>query len=289
MFNPSILSGLGIVFSICFLGYWLFNKMTEQVDDETETFILIMGQVKKTLKTPGLHFMPEKVLPWVQAINISKQIDYKNFKNIQVSDHYGTTVIIDLWVEFRISDPYKALFSVENWEEVMESLVIHTTASILCSQTIDEILKHRSELAEQLRIAMIQETERWGITISGAMIQNVGLLPEISKQFFNSVAARIERTKAVIEEEGRIRVAKLEANTHFKVAELNSLAKLQLPIAIGAAYGNLSAEPEVLRGFQKYWELNHLDPRKTVIFNGFKSGTLDVAESVAAVESILSR
>jgi regulator of protease activity HflC (stomatin/prohibitin superfamily) len=284
----SLLIGFASITSLSLIAFWLFKQSTIQVDDETESFVLSMGQVKKRIEKPGLHFIPEKSLPWVQIVNISKQIDFRTYKNIQVSDHYGTTVIVDLWVEFKIFDPYKALFSVENWEEVLESLVIHTTGSILCAQTVDQILKQRHELAHQLRQAMALETERWGISISGAMIQNVGLLPEISKQFFNSVAARIERTKALIEEEGRIKVAQLEANTYHKVAELNSLAKAQLPLAIGGAYGKLSNEPKVLRAYQEYWELTHLDPRKTVTFNGFAANSIDAVEASMAVESILN-
>jgi regulator of protease activity HflC (stomatin/prohibitin superfamily) len=288
MLSLSTFIGFSATLIIAALIYWFFSKVTEQVEDETETFILNMGLVKRRISQPGLHFVPEKIFPWVQSMSISKQIDFKTFKNIQVSDHYGTTVIVDLWVEFHISDPYKALFSVENWSEVLESLVIHTTASILCSQTVEEILKHRNELSEQLRRAMESETERWGIKLSGAMIQNVALLPEISKQFFNSVAARIERTKALIEEEGRIRVAQLEAHTHHKVAELNSLAKTQKTLAIGNAYGKLANSPKTLRAFQEYWELTHLDPRKTVTFNGFSNGPIDAVEASMAVESILN-
>jgi regulator of protease activity HflC (stomatin/prohibitin superfamily) len=288
MFTLATLIGMGIILLTAVIGYWLFNKTTEQVEDETEVFILNMGLVKKRLTQPGLHWIPEKIFPWVQSINISKQIDFRTYRNIQVSDHYGTTVIVDLWVEFHISDPYKALFSVENWSEVLESLVIHSTGSILSSQKVEEIIRHRNELSEQLKQTMASETERWGITLSSAMIQNVSLLPEVSKQFFKSVAARIERTKALIEEEGRISVAQLEAQTHFKVAELNSLAKTQMPLEIGSAYGKLALNPKLLKSYQEYWDLIHLDPRKTVTFNGFTHSPISAVEASMAIDSILN-
>lgn len=288
MLNISFVIGILFIFTLCLVGYFIFKKTTLTVEEETDTFVLSLGQVKEHLQTSGLHFVPEKLLPWVQTVSVSKQIDYRTYKNIHVNDHYGTTVIVDLWIEFRVSDPYKALFGVENWEEVLESSVKHTTASILCAQTVPEILKHRTELADQLRYELELETERWGITISGAMIQNIGLLPEISKQFFNTVAARIERTKALIEEEGRLRVAKLEADTQFKIAELSGLAKSQLPIAISNTYRSLSEDPKVLKAFQDYWELINLDPRKTVSFNGFAPSAIDALEASMAVESVLN-
>jgi regulator of protease activity HflC (stomatin/prohibitin superfamily) len=288
MHTTSILIGFLCVLFFAGLAHLVFSVITVKLDDESETFILSMGKVKKILVEPGLHFVPQKILPWVQIINISKQIDFRTFKNIQVSDHYGTTVNIDLWIEFKISNPYKAFFSVENWEEVLKSLILSNVAAILSTQTVSSIIKQRNELADQLRESVSSETERWGLTVSSAMIQNVGLLTETSKKLFNTVAAKIERTKALIEEEGRLKVAKLDADTYHKVAELNGLAKAQHSIAIGTAYSKLSSDPRLLRAFQDYWSMLHLDPRKTVTFSGLKTSSIDAVESTAAIESIVS-
>jgi regulator of protease activity HflC (stomatin/prohibitin superfamily) len=288
MFNTSILLGFSFVLAFVFVGYWLFKKIGVVVEDETESFILSFGEVKRKLQKPGLHLIYENFYPWVEIINISKQIDYRTYQNIQVNDHFGTTVIIDLWIEFKISDPYKAIFEVENWEEVLKSSVMHTTTAILSAQTIQQILSQRAELGMQLKEAMLIETERWGITLSAAMIQNVSLLPEVSKQFFGTVAAKIERTKALIQEEGRLKVARLDAETAHRFAELNALAKVQMPKAISEAYKELAKDPKVLRAFQEYWELLHLDPRKTVAFNKLPEGSIGVLEASMAVESYLN-
>lgn len=288
MVTSSIFIGMGIVILLALSIYGLFQKLTHQVAEQTESFLLRFGKIERILKVPGLYFLPQKVLPWYELISVSKQIDYRNFKGIQVNDRNGTTIIVDLWMEFRITDTYKALFSVESWEEVLESVVIHSTASILCSQSIEEILKHRTELSEHLKQSIEAETARWGLSLHTAMIQNIGLRPEISKQFFQSVAARIERTTALIQEEGRLQVAKLEASTAYKIAELNGLSRSQLPMEIGKFYQSLSTEPQQQKKFIQYWELMNLDPKKTVTVSGFSSGPLEIIEATKAVESILT-
>lgn len=267
---------------------WCWSKMTLQLPEQTEAFLMSFGRFEKSFKTPGLYWVPSLLLPWTHLIKISKHIDYRTYKSIQVNDRFGTTVIIDLWLEFKISDPYRALFSVEHWEEALQSVVLHSTSSILSSQTIDEILKHRSELAERLQIAISIETERWGVQLRGAMIQNIGLLPEISKRFFQSVAAKIERTKALVEEEGRLKVASLEATTSRRIAELNGQARSQLPLEIGHFYKELLTDPNWLAQFQKFWELTNLDPRKTVTFSGFSDSPLGATEMAKAVESVMT-
>jgi regulator of protease activity HflC (stomatin/prohibitin superfamily) len=289
MIAYSFYFGFIAIMTLAMILFFSFKHLTIKVNEETEVFILSFGKVKRNFTTPGLHFYPANIFPWIKTFTVSKKVDFRTYKNIHVNDHNGTTVILDLWIEFRLSDPYKSMFSVENWEEALESLAKHTTASILCTQTVPEILKHRTELADQLRQSMAEETERWGLTISGAMIQNIGLLPEISKQFFNTVAARIEKTKAYIEEEGRLRVAHLEAETQQKVAKLNGLAKTQLPTAISEVYLNFSVDPKLLHAFQEYWELLHLDPRKTVSFNGFEQSPVKALEASVAIETLLNQ
>jgi regulator of protease activity HflC (stomatin/prohibitin superfamily) len=281
---------MGLLSIIILFGttYWLFNKLTLQVREQSESVLLSFGKLEKKFTKSGLHWVPQKIFPWVNTISVSKQIDHRTYKSIQVNDRFGTTVVVDLWIEFRISEPYRALFSVENWEEVLQSVVVHSTASILCSQTVNEILKHRTELSEQLKASIALETERWGISLLGAMIQNIGLLPEISKQFFQSVAARIERTTAFIQEEGRLNVARLDASTAHRIAEMNGLARSQLPIEISNFYQSLAADPMLLKKFQEYWELINLDPRKTVTFSGFSEHPLAVVEATKAIESVLS-
>jgi regulator of protease activity HflC (stomatin/prohibitin superfamily) len=288
MVASSVAMGICATLGLAVLGYWFFDRLTMQVQEQSESFLLSFGKLEKRLSRPGLHWTPSRLLPWVSCISVSKQIDYRTYRGIQVNDRYGTTVVVDLWLEFRISEPYRALFSVENWEEVLQSVVVHSTASILCSQTVEEILKHRTELAEQLQASIALETERWGITLTGAMIQNIGLLPEISKQFFQSVAARIERTTALVREEGRLQVAKLDATTAHKVAELNGLARSQMPMEIGKFYQTLSTDPVLLEKFKAYWELNNLDPRKTVTFNGFTESPIGAVEATKAIESMMS-
>lgn len=284
----SIMLGIVSVLSLAGFGYWLFCKTTVQLPEQSEVFLLSFGKIKKVLKKPGLHWVPERLLFWINVVSISKQIDFRTYKGIQVNDRFGTTVVIDLWLEFRVSDPYRALFSVEHWEEVLEGVVIHSTGSILSSLTMNEILKSRSELADQLRASIAMETERWGISITGAMIQNIGLLPEIAKQVFQSVAARIERAKALIEEEGRLKVATLDATTAHRVAELNGLARSQLPLEIGKFYHHLSQDPLLYQKFKEYWDLVNLDPKKTVTFSGFSESPMGAVEVTKAMESMLS-
>lgn len=282
----SLMFGLSLIAVVSGGLVLLFKLITHQVGEQTEAFVLKFGKVTSQLTEPGLYWLPDKIWPWVQVISVSKQTDGRLFKDIQLSDRFGTSIVVDLWVEFKISDAHRALFSVENWEEVLESVVLHSATAILSTFNIDQILKNRLELAARIQASIANESERWGLTLHTAMIQNVGLLPDTQKRMFQSVAAKIERTTALIQEEGRLKVAELEAATSRKIAELNGISRSQNLIELGRFYRSL--DRKTLEKFKEYWELQNTDPKKLVIYSGFEGRTLELAEAVKSVEAVTS-
>jgi regulator of protease activity HflC (stomatin/prohibitin superfamily) len=282
----SFMFGLSLIAMTGGGGVLLFKAVTYQVSEQTEVFVLKFGKITRKLTEPGLYWLPDKLWPWVQVISVSKQTDGRLFKDIQLSDRFGTTIVVDLWVEFKISNAHRALFIVESWEEVLESVVLHSATAILSTFDIEQILKNRLELAARIRSSIEAESERWGLSLHSAMIQNVGLLPDTSKRMFQSVAARIERTSALVQEEGRLRVAELEAETSRKIAELNGISRSQNLIALGKFYRSL--DHRTLGKFREYWELHNTDPKKLVTFAGFGGHPLELAEAVKSVEALTS-
>ena len=115
---------------------------------------------------------------------------------MHVNDERGTTVIVDLWLEYRVVDPAKAIFSVADWSRSLQNLVSHAATSILGSRDFHQILCDRTELGTLLQQDISHETERWGVDIEFVFIRNVSLLPEISQQMFRTIGARLERVKA---------------------------------------------------------------------------------------------
>jgi hypothetical protein len=57
-----------------------------------------------------MHWMPARMLPWVKLRTVSLRRDFRLFDDVHVNDARGTTLMVDLWLEFRIEDPAKAIF-----------------------------------------------------------------------------------------------------------------------------------------------------------------------------------
>ena len=277
---------LGIIAGVLFIPtlYLIFKSIVIQLENENNDLICRFGKLKKIIKKPGFHFWLDKVMPWTQVIIVSLKKDFRCFEEIHINDCRGTTLIIDIWFEFHIQDPIKAVFQVENLEKFLESILSSSATSVLGTYEFNYILANRHELNEVLKTDIAKELERWGIHIELIFISRLSLLPEVSKQLFETVAAKLEKTKADIEEKGRLDAQLLEAETSSKVASLIAEAKGQYSLCISRAYENLSHNPELFNSYKKLYELSLVKPHRTVVFQGFG---IDELTSIEAAMTML--
>jgi regulator of protease activity HflC (stomatin/prohibitin superfamily) len=240
------------------------------VEDEHVALVTRFGKLVAKYDKPGLVWHPDKWLPWVKVQQVSLARDFRVIHDLRLNDARGTTVVADLWVELRIVDPEKALFAVEDWDKATQNLVLHAAMTILGSRDFQEILDDRSDLGAKLQRDVSAETERWGVKVDQVFVRHVALLPEVSRQVFGTVAARLERARAVLVEQGRLDVAQLEAETARRVAQLVAEAKSQYPLAVGRALARLKKNPLVFAAYNALYELAQVRGARTVTFRGFE-------------------
>jgi regulator of protease activity HflC (stomatin/prohibitin superfamily) len=276
---PLLVIGLVLGVALIPVVVLVIRAVTLFVEEDEAVLVTSFGKLVETFKTPGLHVLPTKLMPWVSATRVSLRRDFRHFKNVHVNDARGTTVIVDLWVEFRVADPARAIFSVTDWDHALQNLVSHAATSILGSREFREILCDRTELGELLANDIAKETDAWGIAIELVFIRNVSLLPEVSRQMFETIAARLERAKADIQESGRLDVAQLEGDTSMRVASLVAEAKGQYPAAVGRALALLKTRPALFTAYNELYELSLIRPHRTIAFRGFAGGDLRAADA----------
>jgi regulator of protease activity HflC (stomatin/prohibitin superfamily) len=245
------------------------KMMRVEVEDEEVALVTRFGKLVSVLKEPGWHWLFGRMLPHVNVEHVSLRRDFRHITNVHINDARGTTVVVDVFLEYRIVDPVKATFEVADWDRSLRNVVSHAVISILGDREFKEILCDRTDLGERLKQEIDAETGRWGLKIEFALIRNVSLLPEVSQQLFHMIAARLERAKAHIEEEGHQRVALLEAQTSARVSELVADAKAQYAAAVGRAYSDLKKNHEVFSAYEALYELSLLKPQRTIAFKGF--------------------
>lgn len=275
VFVSGILLGLAV---IPFLAL-LVRMFRVEVEDNEVVLVTRFGKLSSRLTTPGWHWLLDRAMPWTKTHTVSLRSDYCDFPNICINDARGTTVVVDVWLEFSVVDPVKATFEIADWRDALKNLVSHSVITILGNREFKQILTDRNELGEMLKRDIDAETARWGIKVELAFIKNISLLPEVSQQLFHAVAARLERAKADIEEKGRQQVSLLQAQTAAKVSVLVAEAKGQYPAAVGRAYADLKKKPKVFDAYRELYDLSMLRPQQTVAFKDFADGEMRPIEA----------
>ena len=250
-------------------GILLLKAVHLEVHDGEAVLVTRFGKLYQTLLEPGWHWLWERVFPWYGTARVSLRRDFRSILDVHVNDARGTTLLVDVWVEFRIIDPARALYSVEDWDVSLRNVVTHAVIAILSNRDFKQVLRDRTELNDLLQKEIAADTDRWGLRIEQVFIKDVSLLPEVAQQVFHSVAARLERAKASLEEEGRQRVALLHAETSAQVSTLVAEAKSQNALAVGRALEALRAKPEVHAAYTELYELSLVHPSRTISFRGF--------------------
>lgn len=269
-----LLLGAAAPLVIVFTLWTIVQMLTVSVEDEEVLLVERFGKHITTYREPGLTWLPSKILPWVSLHRVSLRRDFLQLADLHVADREGTTVIVDVWIDYRITDPVKAEYAVAQLHESLRGLVMHATLALLGRRTFSEILCDRSELGELLKNDIRTDTERWGVVIELAFLQKVSLLPEVSARILSSIAARLGRARAELQEEGRLAVATIEAATSVQVAALTAEAKGQYPLAVGRAMAQLGKQPQVLAAYNELYRLSLLRPHRATAFIGFEQDGL---------------
>jgi regulator of protease activity HflC (stomatin/prohibitin superfamily) len=284
--DTSMLIGVAIVPALVLVAIFLFKRFAAINPETHEVLHLRFGKLAHRYKDAGLVGAVRRIVPWDQYVTVSRQWDERVYRGIETNDNHGTIVQVDLRITFRITDADKALFAVDDWESALESTTLHEAAAKLAGMDRMHFLRCAPELSTVLTSSVKEEMAAYGVEVDGVRIMNVEFRPEVTRQMFEAVAAKLEVAKAEYEERGRTDAQLLLARTEHQVAELEARAKTQNLRAVGRAYEQLRKRPEVFDAYTQLYRLSQLDPSRVVSFDGFDGGELSRG---SLVESDLER
>ncbi len=261
-------------------GWITWKNLTKELFPGEALLVLRFGKLKRQVDRPGLYFIWDKSLPWTQLIRVSKRLNYELLADLDIHDAGGTSVKVDVLVEYRVVDPAKASFNVENLPQSLANAASHSVIAFLGAHHLKDIIRESGQLSARVRAELEEEAETWGIDIEKIHLCNVNPSGLAMEQLLTEISARLEKAKARIEEEGRQDVAVIEARTTEQVAERTATAKGCYLQEIGRGYAELRQFPDVYDAYCELHELVVLRPTNTVAFRGFSGDGLRPADAI---------
>ncbi|KAJ3022490.1 hypothetical protein HKX48_006032 [Thoreauomyces humboldtii] len=175
------------------------NTIIKFVPQQEAWIVERMGRFDRILE-PGLAIL----LPVVDSVRYVKSL-----KELAVEvpsqtaiTHDNVTLELDGVLYFRIIDPYKASYGVENAEFAVTQLAQTTMRAEIGQMTLDRTLTERTQLNFNIVNAINQAAADWGIKCLRYEIRDIHPPPNVVDAMHQQVGAERRKRAEILESEG---------------------------------------------------------------------------------------
>lgn len=174
-----------------------------QINQYERGIVLTMGKYS-TIWSPGWHLL----IPVFQKL---LKVDIRT-KAVDVPDQEAITkdnipVRINAVIYYKVSDPSKAVLSVENYFYAVSQLAQTTMRNSVGEATLDQLLSNKQEISEKISKSVDKISDEWGIDVQSVELKDV-VLPDSLKRTIAKVAeAQREKQAVIIASEGEMAAA----------------------------------------------------------------------------------
>src|SRR5207237_522288 len=150
--------------------------------------IFFLGKFQ-TVKGPGVVI----VLPVLQKMmRVNLQTVTMEVPAQDVITRDNVSVKVNAVIFFRVVDPERAILAVQDYLYSSSQIAQTTLRSVLGQSQLDELLSKREEINVELQRIIDQQTEPWGVKVSGVEVKIVELSLELLREIgTHADAARV--------------------------------------------------------------------------------------------------
>jgi regulator of protease activity HflC (stomatin/prohibitin superfamily) len=175
-----------------------------------------------------------------------------NFPSQPVITKDNVTIDIDAVLYYRVADPQKATYAVQNLPFALETLTRTTLRNIVGEIELDQTLASRDMINRRMREVIEEAAISWGVDVTRVELQSIEPPRDIQQSMELQMRAERERRAAVTNAEAGKRAQILEAEGQRESAVLRAQGEQEAAVlrARGLAEARLAmaeAEAEALR------------------------------------------
>src|SRR5215216_4684836 len=145
-----------------------------------------------------------------------------NFPSQPVITKDNVTIDIDAVLYYRVADPVKATYSVQNLPYALETLTRTTLRNIVGEMELDQTLASRDQINQRMRETIEEASIGWGVDVTRVELQAIEPPRDIQQSMELQMRAEGERDAAVLRAQGlaeaRLAMAQAEAEAIQRIA-----------------------------------------------------------------------
>lgn len=296
---------IGIVVAVVILGLLALNS-TYQIKEQEQAVLITLGNAQAVTE-PGLHFK----IPFIQKVrkvNTTIQgfaigYDAESGETIEddslmITSDYNF-VNVDFFVEYRYSDPVKALYASEDPVSILRNVSQSCIRTVIGSYPVDDVLttgKNEIQAAIKEMILARLEEQDIGIQLVNITIQDSEPPTVEVMEAFKAVETAKQGKETSLNNANKYRneqlpLAQAQADGIIKDAEAQKTERINEATAqvarFNAMYEEYIKNPSVTKERMFYEAMEEVLPDLKVIIEGFGSDvqTFYPIESFATFEN----
>ena len=206
----------------------IFVAMSIKIVRQSEVYIIErLGKFHKvadaglTIIIPFIDHVRSIVSLKQQTLDIAPQ---------EVITKDNVTITINTVVFYRVTDPAKAVYEIQNLKKGIEYLSVTSIRDLVGKMNLDETFSSRDTINDKLRSMLDEATSRWGCDIDRVEVQDITLPPDIRDAMEKQMNAERNKRAAILQAEGERQAAVLKAQGEKDAAILKADAERESKI-----------------------------------------------------------
>jgi regulator of protease activity HflC (stomatin/prohibitin superfamily) len=160
----------------------------------------------------------------------------------------NVTVIVDAVIYYKVVDPVKAEFEIEDFDYAATTLAQTNLRNLIGDKTLDETLTARDSINASLRQVLDESTNAWGVKVTKVELQKIDPPTDITDAMSQQMKAEREKRARILEAEGKKQSAILEAEGEALAKKMRSEADAKaIEVVAKAAEINFTDRAEKLK------------------------------------------
>lgn len=186
------------------------------------------------------------------AARIDLREQVLNFPSQPVITKDNVTIDIDAVLYYRVADPQKATYAVQNLPYALETLTRTTLRNIVGEMELDQTLASRDQINKRMREVIEEASIGWGVDVTRVELQAIEPPRDIQQSMELQMRAERERRAAVTNAEAskRAQILEAEGSRESQVRKAEGEKEAAVLRAQGLAEARLAmadAEAEAIR------------------------------------------
>jgi regulator of protease activity HflC (stomatin/prohibitin superfamily) len=187
-----------LIFFVAVLGLATLARAARIVRQYERGLVMRLGKFH-AMASSGLTF----IVPYIDdMIRVDMRERVINVMPQKVITKDNVTVEVDAVIYYKVIDPVKSQFEVQNFDYACTTLAQTNLRNLVGDKTLDETLVARDIINTNLRDVLDEATNTWGVKVTRVEVQKIDPPRDITEAMSRQMKAERDKRAAILEAEG---------------------------------------------------------------------------------------